>query len=94
MPNIEIQGMDEEDLSLTHDQLVGLFRDAEYAPRLVITGVRSGVRDLNNKLQPFLRIYLAQGGVTTLLPDIKRRLQDFGLDIEVIMVHEFIPKKS
>lgn len=93
MPNIEMHGLNEGDLRDMYDQLVSRFRGANYASEVVITGVRSAVRDLSNEFQPFLRIYLTTDGLTACLSDMKERLADIELDIEIIPLLEFIPKK-
>ena len=94
MPNIEMHGFDSGAVQKTYDKLVGLFLDASYASKMVITGSRSGVRDLHGNLQPFLRICVTIESVAKYLPDMKERLADIGFDIEVSLLHEFISKKS
>lgn len=94
MPTIEMYGLDERDLQRANDQLVATFRDTEYASEMVISGIRSGVRNLQGTLQPFFRVYVTTGKLESWLPDILERLESFPVDIEVMALHAFIPNKS
>jgi hypothetical protein len=95
MPNIEIYGLQfesEEKVKNLTDNIHQLFDGKPYQENYVITNVLSDARSYKWCSCPFLRICTTNTGEE--LEDILNTLLILEMDMEVLILHRFIPKKS
>ncbi len=93
MPNIEMHGI-KDDMSygqLFH-QIKKALQDAPYAKDIVLTDYQNRVVDFHEKSQPYLRL-VALSTSSAELEDIEKRLEPLNIDIEVLLIDHFTPKK-
>lgn len=89
MPNIEMYGIREEDLPGVTKQIISAFHGKPWQKDYVLTFVKSAVLDHLAVIQPFIRL------VTTPSPhidEILAELKNLNIDIEVLLLQQFIPK--
>lgn len=90
MPNIEIHGLKNETREYVHSKIRSAFAEKPYRDDYVITAYESKVHDWRLNAQPFIRLVTTPSDHTE---DIIQELQKLDLDIEVMILDRFIPRK-
>lgn len=99
MPNIEMHGIRPDQNHEQHQLISKRLEGAKYRDDVVVTMVDDYVYDLQGISRPFLRLIFAKddpakiGGVPV-YDDCLKRLVALKMDIEVVIIHKFIPKKG
>ena len=88
MPNIELHGYTAEDAVNVRKKVREALKTLKDADQIVTTFIPSNVTDLKGTEMPFLRIISSLNE----LDEVKEHLKPLGEDIEVIVLHEWIPK--
>lgn len=91
MPNVEIHGLRPAKAEELRGRIFALFQDEPYADEMVVTTCLTIVRDRHGNDQPFLRLCESPPPHTE---EILGRLGVLGMDIEVLDLADFIPKKA
>ena len=90
MPNIELHGYALEAAATVKERVRTALSPSPHADEIVTTIYTTEVEDLKGKKMPFLRVITSPDE----LPDLKERLASLNEDIEVIMLGEWIPKRT
>lgn len=90
MPNIELYGFTAAEVATASSQIREIFADKPYQDEYVITCILSRVTDHHVQRQPFIRLVNTP---SEHLGDMIAELQKVGVDIEVMMLDGFYPKK-
>ncbi len=90
MPNIEIHGMPESEARLTVRRIAALLRNSSFVKEVVISLCNDIVLDLEGNDQPYLRVFCNDGSKAK---EVVLTLDPLKIDIELIQIWDFIPKK-
>ncbi|MEK7144689.1 MAG: hypothetical protein AAB794_02450 [Patescibacteria group bacterium] len=95
MPNIEMHGTRREKNLDQHTLVFKQFKGVEYRDGIVLTMANDYVYDPQGVPRPFLRVIFtdAEQG-THVFHDCLERLARLNMDIEVLVIHDFIRKKG
>ena len=89
MPNIMIYGLEEGEAVKTGLKIDELLGGKYYGSEYVVTFVPSQVRDRKGVAQPYLKLVTTPNDH---VDDILVELRKVGMDIEVSLLTQFIPK--
>lgn len=70
------------------------FKDAKYQEDIVISFTKDAVLNIQGKARPFLRVIFTENESFDVRDDFKNRLAVLRMDIEVLVIREFIPEKK
>ncbi|MCK4554070.1 hypothetical protein KAU19_03845 [Candidatus Parcubacteria bacterium] len=90
MPNIEMYGLRHQEARKKENEIDELLRLKPYANDYVVTNISSIVLDKHAQRQPFLRLVSTRNDH---IDNILKELQKLDMDIEVMILDKFIPKK-
>ncbi len=93
MPNIEIHGTHKSfaaDLGL---RISGVLEGTKYYHDVVLSIMGDSVTDLRGKPKAFLRVIFAGNEPSGIHDDCMERLTALNMDMEIVMISEFIPTK-
>lgn len=96
MPNIEIHGypdIKQVPVQKLVDRIWELLGAVDYVDDVVVSRIPSRVQDARGASQPFLRLVAPKASKHE-LNDIESRLRHLSLDIEVMFLERFVPKKT
>lgn len=91
MPNIEIHGLGAESGRKVRKKIFELFQGAAYLDEIVVTRCPTTVVDTKGQIQPYLRLCSTPADY---LDDAIKRLQQLGMDLEIIQLQSFHAKKT
>ncbi|MCF7835080.1 hypothetical protein K9M48_03425 [Candidatus Gracilibacteria bacterium] len=89
MPNIKIYGLNKLSADLVYSKIKRVFENESYAQHIVVTIVDSKVKDLKEISQPYLQLEI---DCMKNYEQKLEKLKQIGMDIQVVELHEFIPK--
>ena len=90
MPNIVAFGFTKKDYEILFKRIVETFANEPYADEIVVTRTESKTKDLKSRPQPYLQLEM------DCMKGYKKKtskLKTLGFDIQVVQLHEFIPKE-
>lgn len=93
MPNIELHGYTSDETSVLVSRLRGAFEHAKYRKHIVITYPGGFVRTIDNADAPFVRVYITTDNLA-IIDDLELRLRVLAIDVEIVELKKFIPKKE
>lgn len=94
MPNIEFHGFPiASDCSGVYLAAKKLLEGASYEKDIVLTLLSDTVVDTRGRGQPFLRVIASKASADE-LDKIIERLAPLGIDIEALLIENFVPRRS
>ena len=93
MPNIELHGYRNEEEEELRGKLRGTFEHVSYRSHIVISRPQNYVRTIENLHAPFVRVYITADDPAA-NDDLEQRLRELNVDVEIVELKKFIPKKE
>lgn len=91
MPNIKIYGLSPQEEAAKFKQIQDIFKNESYSDDIVVSLIKSEVIDLKGRSQPYVQLELS------CMKNYNKKLKllkKLGMDIQVVHLHDFIPKKK
>lgn len=90
MPNIKIYGVSIGNLTRMYEDIKKIFENEPYAEHIVITHMESVVYNLEAEKQPYIQLEL---NCMKNYEQKVEKLKQLKMDIQVVKLHDFIPKE-
>lgn len=94
MPNIEIHGGDNLFNARLSGKIRDLLRGVEGHQNTVVSTIGDSVTSLQGEPRAFLRVIFANRSPVSAYNDCMKRLAEINMDMEILIIREFIPKKA